>query len=355
MENALKFKSLFDTSFDAILLVNTDTGLFIDANQAACIMYGYSHNDFLKMRPVDLSGELDKPLASMQPGISTPVRFHRKKDGSVFPVEITGGYFTMSAVKIHTAFIRDITERLRAEEEKQKMKEIILQNQKLESLGMLAGGIAHDFNNVLSGIFGYIDLAISEFPDNTIIEYLSKALATIERARRLSNQILTFSKGGKPVKTKEKLFPFIAETAKMLLNGLDVKLSIKVQEKLCLCDIDKNQIEQVITNIINNSIQSMPKGGEIIIKAENDFVSDDQIADLKQGNYVKISITDTGTGITQENLPNIFDPFFTTKKDSTGIGLTICYSIIKRHGGKVCAESEIGKQTSLIFWLPASY
>ncbi len=238
--------------------------------------------------------------------------------------------------------------------EKDKLLEITLNSQKLESLGILAGGIAHDFNNLMGGVFGYIDLAIGLSRDPELSSYLAKALGTIDRVRALTQQLLTFDKGGAPIKKIEPLFPFVQETAKFALSGSTVFSSFQIQENLWPCDIDKNQIGQVIDNLVINAQQAMPGGGEIEFSAKNITFAEKQTNALEPGNYVKISIADHGIGIPKEYLSHIFDPFFTTKPSGHGLGLATTYSIVNRHGGCIEAESEPGKGSTFHMYLPAS-
>ncbi len=241
----------------------------------------------------------------------------------------------------------DITQQKRMEEELQK-------SQKLESLGLLAGGIAHDFNNLMGGIFGYIDMASEDTKEPKVSSYLAKALTTIDRARALTQQLLTFAKGGAPIKKTERLFPFVQETAQFALSGSTVSASFQIQENLWSCNTDKNQIGQVIDNIIINAQQAMPTGGRIAVSAQNVSLTEKQHSTLAAGDYVKLSIKDQGVGIPQEFLPRIFDPFYTTKPKGHGLGLATCYSIVNRHGGCIEVESEPGKGSTFHVYLPAS-
>jgi PAS domain S-box-containing protein len=238
--------------------------------------------------------------------------------------------------------------------EKQKFLEITQNAQKLESLGILAGGIAHDFNNLLGGIYGYIDMAGEYLEDGNVSRFLSKAATTIDRARDLTRQLLTFSKGGAPVQKVEKLFPFVQETAQFALSGSDVSCYFDVPQDLWACNFDKNQLGQVIDNIIINAVQAMPVGGVITLTARNVTLSDKEHPILAKGKYVKLSIKDSGTGIPKELLTRIFDPFFTTKSKGHGLGLATCYSIINRHSGCIDVDSELGKGSVFHVFLPAT-
>jgi PAS domain S-box-containing protein len=242
---------------------------------------------------------------------------------------------------------RDMTERQRSLDAMQRAA-------RLDSLGVLAGGIAHDFNNLLGGIFGNIDLARSEARDPAIIEHLDATLATMSRARALTLQLLTFAKGGAPIQRVTPLTPFLQETAQFALSGSSVSCRFSLPERLWSCNIDKNQIAQVIDNIIINAQQAMPGGGAVEVAAANVAIEEGQVHSLAKGNYVRLSFKDRGIGIPREILPRIFDPFYTTKTKGHGLGLATCYSIVSRHGGCIDVESEPGRGSTFHVYLPAS-
>ncbi len=237
----------------------------------------------------------------------------------------------------------------------EKTTEATVQNtQKLESLGLLAGGIAHDFNNLFGGIFGYIDLASEVTGEPRVAGYLEKALSAIDRARGLTRQLLTFAKGGVPIMKTGRLFPFVQETAQSALAGSNVACRFDVPPDLWECAFDREQIVQVIENIVINALQAMPDGGSIEVSAMNCAVNEKEHAVLAQGNYVKITVKDHGCGIPKETIHRIFDPFYTTKPKGHGLGLAACHSIIHRHGGCIDVESEPGKGSSFHLYLPVS-
>ncbi|WDP86533.1 MAG: PAS domain S-box protein [Desulfobacter sp.] len=227
--------------------------------------------------------------------------------------------------------------------------------QKMESLGTLAGGIAHDFNNYLSGIFGYIDLARKYAKDQKTSGFLSKALKSSDRARALTHQLLTFSKGGTPIKEVNTLELFLKETARFNLSGSEVSCEFKFQKGLWACEFDPNQIGQVIDNIVINAVHAMPEQGSITIAAKNREVKADEVdVGVKPGKYVEISISDTGAGIRLEDMKRIFDPFFSTKPTGSGLGLATAYSIVNRYMGKIFLESVLGQGTCFYVVLPAT-
>jgi PAS domain S-box-containing protein len=243
---------------------------------------------------------------------------------------------------------RDITGKLR--------QEAALQNaEKLESLGVLAGGIAHDFNNLLSGLFGYLDLARESVKrGSTAADYLEKAFSVFGRAKDLTGQLLTFSKGGAPAKKTHSLSPLIRDAVHFALSGSPITSRFEIENDLWPCDVDENQMGQVLDNIIINARDAMPVGGAITVSAENIPAGSPLPAVLLPGNYVRVSIADQGTGIAPEHLPRIFDPFFTTKQKGSGLGLATSYSIVRRHEGIIEAHSELGKGATFLIYLPAS-
>lgn len=241
---------------------------------------------------------------------------------------------------------KDVTSSIKMEEELQK-------SLRLESLGILAGGIAHDFNNLMSGIFGYIDLAKERTKEPKVSTDLTKALGTIDRARALTHQLLTFAKGGVPSKKVENLKAFVQDNLLFVPKDSKARIQFRFEKDLWPCNIDRKQIEQTVEKIVSNALEAMPKGGEIEVSALNLFLTENQVPALTAGKYVKLSIKDQGVGIEKDVLPKIFDPFFTTKPKGHGLGLSICYSIVNRHDGSIEVESEPGKGSSFHLYLPA--
>ena len=252
---------------------------------------------------------------------------------------------------IGTIFIAfyDLTERLKAENE-------LVRSRKLESLGVLAGGIAHDFNNLLMSIMGNLSLSREELgSNNPISHYLAESIACCDQAKQLSQQLLTFSRGGRPVKEVASLPHIIYEMTRLSLSGSPVRCEFSIDDDLRLVEIDGGQIGQVINNLIRNAIQAMPEGGKIDIKAENHTVSDsDNIPGLSPGQYVKITFRDRGRGIPDEDADKIFDPYFTTRPDGSGLGLATAYSIVNNHDGLISFQSTRGQGTSFYVFLPAT-
>jgi len=226
---------------------------------------------------------------------------------------------------------------------------------RLESLAILAGGIAHDFNNIHAGIFGYIEMARNySGADKIVSGYLDSAMKIFDRSKALTGQLLTFAKGGVPVKKNGSIFKTAVEITNFLMSGSDCSYDYNSPEDLWTCDFDNEQINQAFEHIIKNAIQSMPAGGNLSISAENLLIDSSKQSYMKPGKYVKVSIKDSGTGIPGDMLPRIFDPFFTTKDKSIGMGLPACHSIISRHNGYIDVDSIPGKGTALYIYLPAT-
>jgi len=242
----------------------------------------------------------------------------------------------------------DITERKNATIELQQMD-------KLKSLGILAGGIAHDFNNILLGIYGNIAIAKSKIDTNDeAYEFLDDAEKSMTRATNLTKQLLTFSKGGEPIKEIHNLKQLISDTVKFDLSGSQVKLILDIDSDLWPVKVDKGQLEQVFSNLTRNAIQSMPNGGKLYISLSNTKEKISEKLGLKPRKFINISIRDEGTGINPEHLSKIFDPYFTTKQSGSGLGLATIHSIIKKHNGEIKVESNLTSGTTFNIYLPAS-
>jgi PAS domain S-box-containing protein len=243
---------------------------------------------------------------------------------------------------------RDVTDKKRIEDELRKA-------QKLESLGTLAGGIAHDYNNILTAILANVSLARTYVNrgDKTS-DFLDKMEKAAVMASRLTQQLLTFSRGGAPVKETVSLGDIIRDSAGFALGGTNVTCRFDIERDLWPVDADVGQISQVINNIIINAVQAMPAGGTIHVSARTIAITDEDTLPIDNGRYVLISIADEGCGISPRNLEKIFDPFFTTKQKGSGLGLSISYSIVKGHDGHILVQSKEGVGTVFHIYLPAS-
>ena len=262
---------------------------------------------------------------------------------SAAPIRYNGG-------EIHGVVLvfSDVSAQRRLEEE-------LLRARKIESVGLLAGGIAHDFNNLLTGILGNISLAkMFAGADERIVKRLVEAERACQRATGLTQQLLTFAKGGAPVRQTVCIAELLRESTVFALRGSNVRADLAIADDLWPVDADTDQLSQVIHNVLLNAVQAMPNGGSVQVRAENTMISAGSILPLREGPYLYISVTDHGCGIPADILPNIFDPYFTTKTNGSGLGLATAYAIVSKHNGYMTATSEVGSGTSFAIYLPAS-
>ena len=306
--------------------------------------------------------------------------FFCKKNGERFWVEITSTPVTSNGTtQYHLSNWVDITERKSAETKINKLNEELehrveqrtlelkcthdqlevtrgqfYQAQKMESLGILAGGIAHDFNNLLTVILGNLSLA-KMMPDNRdkTLNILAESEKASLQAKKLTQQLLTFSKGGAPVKTSVPIKKIIIDSADFAMRGSNVRSEISIPNDLWHVEVDEGQINQVISNMVINATQAMPDGGTVRVQCENAVIKSGTALPLDPGAYVRISIKDHGTGISEEHAHKIFDPFFTTKPKGSGLGLATAYTIVKRHSGHIGVESQVNGGTTFNIHLPA--
>jgi two-component system cell cycle sensor histidine kinase/response regulator CckA len=363
IENVIKRKRIeeqlklirysIDNASESTLLLST-SGEILFANQSFFKKLNYAEEDLPTINwssicPEMTPEKINKLVKRLEEKSS--VRFestYRKSDGTTFPVNILANYQTFGRKKYIFVFTRDITEEKKIEKEREKI-------QKLESIGILAGGIAHDFNNFLSGIIGNISLAILEAKGNKeLINILNDAKDATDMAKNLTRQLLTFSSGGTPIKEITSIEEIIKEMADFTLRGSNTKCSYDIPEDIWKIQADKNQIGQVISNLLINAAQAMPEGGIIKIKLENTIVKEDSVLPLTTGKYIKINIADKGLGIAEKHLPKIFDPYFTTKQKGSGLGLATTYSIIEKHDGYIKVDSKLGVGTAFYVYLPAT-
>lgn len=350
LRSEANFRKLADTSPALIYVSTLDHFLYI--NSTCLTKSGYSREQMETMNPWNF----------LRPDYHALVMKNvlaRQKGDKVLPYEVVllgrngkeiYGYLYADIIdyegqKASLVTIMDITER-------KNMEEDLLQASKLESLGILAGGIAHDFNNILTVISGNISLAkmIIDSEDE-VSELINEVEQAAWQARDLTQQLLTFSKGGAPIKETASIQDLLRDTSGFVLRGSNVSCNYAIPEDLWTVSIDKGQISQVINNLIINADQAMPEGGVIILKAEN--CSEFSEASTQSGNYVKIDIIDAGMGIAPEDLPKIFDPYFSTKSKGHGLGLASSYSIIKKHDGHIKVSSIAGEGTTVSIYLPA--
>jgi PAS domain S-box-containing protein len=314
--------------------------------------FGDNHQNFMDLiLPEDLPGQQKalKRAISQHADYKHEYRI-RRPDGIERWVSAQGKCYyddTGSPVRM-MGVVSDITERKHLEEE-------LIKAQKLESIGVLAGGIAHDFNNLLMAILGNITLARrSSSLDDELAVFLSEAEKGCLNAKSLTNQLLTFSKGGAPVREAASIGELVRETAHFILRGSPVTCEFALPDDLPPVEVDAGQISQVLQNILINAVQAMPEPGTITISAVRLTSAVGGVKQTVGRDYVRISIRDQGTGIPEENLSRIFDPFFTTKENGTGLGLASCYSIMSHHEGHIEVESRPGRGSTFHLFLPVA-
>ena len=272
------------------------------------------------------------------------------KDGREFYIADSGAPIlgTQGDILGVVLVFRDTTERQRMEKELLKME-------KLKSLGVLAGGIAHDFNNFLAGIIGNLSLAkLDVQPGHPVGRALVEMEKAALRAKDLTQQLLTFSKGGAPIKQVTRIDHLVREASHFALRGSNVRCEFEIDDHLRPADVDEGQIAQVIHNLVINADQAMPDGGVVTIRGMNIFLAPGNPYALDPGDYVQLSIRDQGAGIKRAHLKKIFDPYFTTKQKGSGLGLAVAYSIIARHDGQLTVDSTLGEGATFTLLLHAS-
>lgn len=363
-----EMKSVYDRfthyADEAILRIDAASGRVVYVNDAARAILGYSLDDYasdarVRMKVIGedrLKGWLDE-AGSGDEGKSVMrnvVIACTGSEGQTVMME-----FTVVAVRTNEGAIqsfecigRDITVRRFMEAELAKA-------QKLESIGLLAGGIAHDFNNIMTAIFGSLALAKMEsLPESPVYTRLIAAEEQCMKARALTRKLLTYSRGGSPQRKTASIANVIGDAVQFSLSGKNIDCRFDFAEGLWSAQIDEGQMHQVVHSLVSNAAEAMPQGGVIEIGARNVHLGEKQVTPLKAGRYVQWYVRDHGMGISQEHMKKIFDPYFTTKQMSSvkgmGLGLAICYSIVKSHDGMITVTSTPGAGTVFTVYIPAS-
>jgi len=369
-----RFQFLAENITDVIWVMTLDGGRFSYMSSSVERMLGYTREEAMGLSLQDLLAPraletarivIDEEIAIEHQGTANPSRFrtleleHRCKDGSSFLAEIQAS-FIRNEQGVAIGFVgvtRDVTERKKIEEAQRRMDSQLLRSQKMEAIGTLAGGIAHDFNNLLTGVLGNISLA-KDFLVKKSEEYQFLGVAESEsiRAKDLSSQLLTFAKGGAPIKHVTSLEGLVKNTVEFSLSGSAVAREFVYHEPLRFVEVDAGQLSQVVQILVTNAVESVSHGGRLIVRGENlvlDEFSPSPPIPAPFGCYIKMSFSDNGSGIPPDDLAKVFDPYFTTKSDHHGLGLTSAYTIIHKHQGYLSIESEVGVGTEVSFYLPA--
>jgi PAS domain S-box-containing protein len=346
---------------EAVFVIHSSLGTIITCNAAVERIFCFKVGElagrtmgFLFPDPSHYAGYLSSMTEALdQTGLFFGEFQNLKKDGVIIPTEHTVTSIQDNSGKRTSlvAVVRDITERKR-------MEEMLLRARNLQSIGYLAGGIAHDFNNLLTTIIGNISLVkMQTKPGGKCYERLEDAENACLRASTLTKQLITFSRGGTPIRYRVLLGRLIQDEATFCLNGTGTTFTLDEPGGLWEAKADEGQIRQTIDSIIRNASEAMHGGGHLAITAANVIVNPAMGLPLKEGRYVHVSFSDTGVGISEDNLPKIFDPYFTTKEMGSqkgmGLGLAIAYSIITSHEGAIAVESQEGVGTTFHLYLPA--
>jgi two-component system cell cycle sensor histidine kinase/response regulator CckA len=363
-ESEERYRTLFELESDAIILLDNQTGRVLEANEAAVALYGYSHEEWLEITQADVSAQPDTSREDALAGVTDiPLRWHRKKDGAVFPVEITATHLDWKGRSVQIAAVRDITRRVEVETELRRRDEQLRQSQKMEAVGQLAGGIAHDFNNLLTAILGYSDIVLAEpiLEGSQAREDIQEMKRAAERAAVLTRQILAYSRRQTLRPTIVSMNEIVSGMEPLLRRtlGEDVTFVIRSHPELAKTKVDVHQLEQVVLNLAVNARDAMPGGGTLTMETANVFLDEHYCRahpDAKVGDHVVLVVSDTGIGMDPDLIPRIFEPFFTTKgpSEGTGLGLSTVYGIVKQSGGSIDIHSELGCGTRILVYLPAA-
>jgi PAS domain S-box-containing protein len=355
MASEEKYRALMDNAGDGMVLVDVE-GNILEANKKMLELLGYSLDELIGLNFVQIhpSEEMEKIRAAFQDNIASGLgalnnSWILRRDGKKIPVDITGTLVRYAGNTVVQGIFRDISERKKTEEER-------LLISKLESLGLLAGGIAHDFNNILTAILGNISLARLDAGrggqlEEPALDRLEEAEKACQRAQALAGQLLSFAKGGLPIKKVTSVANLITESINLALSGSKSRSKLVLPDDLWPMEVDEGQISQVFNNLLINADQAMPEGGNVTVRAENVMVGEE--LPLPGGRYVKITVSDQGIGIPPNYLGRIFDPYFTTKQKGSGFGLATVHSVIRNNAGYITVESQVGAGTTFYVYVPA--
>ncbi|MBI9105075.1 MAG: PAS domain S-box protein [Spirochaetales bacterium] len=361
-----RYRKTIESSFDGFWIVDT-TGKFLEVNEAYCRMIGYTKNELLSMSIMDVeaseSPEDTKNRLTRIERIERD-RFetkHRHKDGTILDVECNTTY-SEGRPNVFYVFIRDITERNKAEIEKERLQRQLQQSQKMEAVGTLAGGIAHDFNNLLFPLMGYAELLKEDIPSGSEqAKMVEQILVAAERSKELIKQILSFSRHNDEELKTVKLQDIIRETMVLLSSSIpkSIEISVDIEETCPPVLANPVQINQVIINLVTNAYHAAGDAqGKIYLSLSEveipyNFQGSDEAS---PGHYTLLKVADKGVGIKKEDMEKIFDPYYTTKVrgKGTGLGLAVVQGIIKNHGGSISLFSQQGKGTEFHIFLPVA-
>lgn len=356
--------TILQTMADGFWVVECNQAI-IEVNEAYCAMSGYARSEILSLRigDIDAADHPEETLAHIQCTIANgSERFevhHRRKDGSIFPVEVSTTWLDLDGGRI-ICFFRDLTERKRAEAERARLEAELQQAQKMESVGRLAGGVAHDFNNMLGVILGHAEMALEQVdPAYSLHVDLEEIQKAAQRSADLTRQLLAFARKQTISPKLLDLNETVANMLKMLhrLIGENIELIWKPGSRLWPVTMDTSQVDQILANLAVNARDAIAGVGSLAIETKNVTLDEAWCAahaGLCPGDYVLLTISDSGVGMDQETLDHLFEPFFTTKDvgKGTGMGLATVYGAIQQNHGFITVDSELGRGTTFKIYLP---
>jgi PAS domain S-box-containing protein len=357
-----RYRLLFERSPAGILQTDLE-GRIVRTNQAFATMLGWHDGDELIGRSmVELTARPEEARLLLAEVGDRPEVHNRElemltRSGETVSALINAGRVadTEGTGELVEAIVIDITDCKRAEDDRRRLELELQQHQKLESLGVLAGGIAHDFNNMLMAMLSNISLAKRSVANpEEGVRRLTEAEEVCLRATSLTQQLLTFSKGGRPIRRIGSIRALVEEAAAFSTRGGNCALDCRSSSELWTAEVDEGQIVQVVQNLVINAVQSMPFGGTVTVTADNAHLTAGDVSTLEAGRYIRIEVADTGSGIPESRLEKIFDPFFTTKKGGSGLGLATAFSIVRSHGGAIVVHSALGEGSKFTVYIPAT-
>ena len=369
-ESEARYRALFETSADGILIADLETKIFEYANPAICRMLGYTENELRTMNVADIhpkdalqsvvaefeaQARGDKILAEGLPCLS--------KDGTILYADINAVKIIINGKACNAGFFRDITKRKQAEENRKKLEDQLRQSQKMEAIGQLASGISHDFNNLLGGIMGHAELLkIRLGAGSGLLDHADRIISCCVKASDLTRQLLSFARKAPALVRAVDPNAIIRQVVEILKRTMDrrIEIAIDLEEQPPHISGDQSQLENALLNVAINARDAMPQGGRLSITSKtvdlDQAILPDEHFDIMEGRYIRISIADTGIGMSDEIKARIFEPFFTTKEvgKGTGLGLASVYGCIKQHGGYITVESREGEGARFDLYLPVA-
>jgi PAS domain S-box-containing protein len=361
VENALresmeKYRILFDLESDALALIEIATGRMLEVNKAFVELYGYSREEILQMKNTDFSAEPEATRKATQTrGAFIPLRYHIKKDGTVFPTEITASIFNYQGRDVHIAAIRDTSERMRLENQLQRA-------QKMKSLGLLAGGVAHDLNNVLSGLVSLPDLILIQLPQDS---KLRKPIETMQqagnKAAAIVADLLTIAKGvatsKKPLNLNDQVKALMSspEFIKLKQYTPGIEIHTHLDPGVSVVDGSVAHIRKMLMNLVSNAAEAIEGSGTITLTTTSRFLDEPLrgYQEVKPDQYVMLSVSDSGTGLAPDALERVFEPFFTKKvlgRSGTGLGLAMVWNVVQEHDGYIDINSDSNGTTFNLYF-----